>query len=90
MMRPDHRLGPASLRNSALSADCNVIVFRGFELRFSGLWLAGTSWSAHPMGADRGGRAPSERRAPRFGEITRLPHHVISQAGALFVMDDTR
>src|SRR2546421_7827122 len=40
--------------------------------------------------ASVGGIWPSRRRAPRFGEITRLPHHVISQAGALFVMDDTR
>src|SRR5881392_1735587 len=40
--------------------------------------------------ASVGGIWSSRRRAPRFWGITRLPHHVISQAGALFVMDDTR
>src|SRR5207244_7378230 len=47
------------------------------------------SMAGEPGGLDRRDR-PSRRRAPRFRGNTRLPHHVISQAGALFVMDDTR
>src|SRR5437660_187971 len=47
------------------------------------------AWLASLGELDRRDR-PSRRRAPRFGGNTRLPHHVISQAGALFVMDDTR
>jgi hypothetical protein len=56
-----------------------------------GSWLAGwrTGRPVPSCGAATGDRS-SRRRAPRFGEITRLPHHFISQAGALFAMDDTR
>src|SRR5256714_4110990 len=47
------------------------------------------AWLASLGELDRRDR-PSRRRAPRFGGNTRLPHHVISQAGALFAMQDTR
>ena len=48
-----------------------------------------TGWPVPSCGAVTRDRF-SGRRAPRFGEITRLPDHVISQEGALFVMQHTQ
>src|SRR5690242_8210343 len=57
-----------------------------------GTWLASLGIAGWSYRAARPPPAGSVQRAKsaRFGEITRLPHHVISQAGALFVMDHTR
>src|ERR1700749_5296605 len=59
----------------------------------AGAWLASLGIRLAGAIGRRGHRRRdrrSRRRAPRFGEITRLPHHFISQAGALFAMQDTR
>src|ERR1700747_879437 len=49
-------------------------------------WIGPSCRAARPLSA---GSVQGAKSAPVRGN-TRLPHHVISRAGALFVMDDTR